>query len=843
MNEKGKIALDTSVRMKKDINFRNTILKNSKRLREKSNDDHINSKAIRESNFDRSAEKIFYKKIEKNKIIDSKINISIDFNSNITKKNNIRKKFFLDLNFDKTEEHSNPDTERTKDNINADEAINKLTIIKVNQNKNIKINLDNKENNIRKDNNQIEFENMRKNTNEVKPFYSRYIKQIFSDTKENQNLSNIKRKAIRKRSNSIRRIMNSLYYNSYSKEQEKSVIEEKPQLIEKINNVGIVKKIDYYKNNNNVPIIKKIIIKNKNSFLTKENNLNIIKIKRRKIENNEESNKSNTFLKKQNNIGKILKMNKDIYTFSTEENSVLTTNQNKEKKIKNQDDPRIIKVKKKYQYKPSKKINTNEKLMNNITSINHTINNIKLLKKTINNNDENKQNKNELQENKNKRNDKIIPIRMKYKQKTKLFIRNREAELINKNMNSDINENVFISNTEPKHIYNDSNISNAQENENIIIQFFDDIIELCNGIKEKTIFEVLIKKINKKYFIDYDKISFEINSLGIRNNFNYCFKYFCIILISFCFLSIEDNLYKTNFEKTHLLFIQFIYSSLNLIDCQNLNSRSIKYFLNEYNLFRKVSITQCTNSIIKLLFGEKKEYISLDNILKQLMKKVPSENIKDIIKIINKTILFCFNKIQYNKRYINSFYNINLYTKYFHNMDENNKKENYPCAPYIKTNMKKSFCLVLDLDETISHSIKINYGNYFFLRPGTIEFLNELSKFYEIIIFTSSPKEYADDILDKIDSSGDLISHRLYKPHVIFEKGKSVKKLELIGRDLNKIIFVDNLKYNAKYNLKNLYLIPSWTDDINDNELYKLGNKLKYIYESGKFNDDITKGL
>ena len=79
------------------------------------------------------------------------------------------------MNFDKTEEHSNPDTERTKDNINADEAINKLTIIKVNQNKNIKINLDSKENNIRKDNNQIEFENMRKNTNEVKPFYSRYI--------------------------------------------------------------------------------------------------------------------------------------------------------------------------------------------------------------------------------------------------------------------------------------------------------------------------------------------------------------------------------------------------------------------------------------------------------------------------------------------------------------------------------------------------------------------------------------------------------------------------------------------------------------------------------------------
>ena len=83
----------------------------------------------------------------------------------------------------------------------------------------------------------------------------------------------------------------------------------------------------------------------------------------------------------------------------------------------------------------------------------------------------------------------------------------------------------------------------------------------------------------------------------------------------------------------------------------------------------------------------------------------------------------------------------------------------------------------------------------------------------------------------------------LYKPHVIFERGKSVKKLNLIGRDLNKIIFVDNMKCNAKYNPKNLYLIPSWTDDIYDDELFKLKEKLKYIYCSGKFNDDITKAL
>ena len=51
------------------------------------------------------------------------------------------------------------------------------------------------------------------------------------------------------------------------------------------------------------------------------------------------------------------------------------------------------------------------------------------------------------------------------------------------------------------------------------------------------------------------------------------------------------------------------------------------------------------------------------------------------------------------------------------------------------------------------------------------------------------------------------------------------------------------MKSNAKYNPKNLYLIPSWTDDIFDNEMYKLKRKLKYICTSGKFNDDVTKGL
>jgi TFIIF-interacting CTD phosphatase-like protein len=248
----------------------------------------------------------------------------------------------------------------------------------------------------------------------------------------------------------------------------------------------------------------------------------------------------------------------------------------------------------------------------------------------------------------------------------------------------------------------------------------------------------------------------------------------------------------------------------------------------------------CTSSFIKLVFSEKIEYKPLKKALLQLITNILNESVDNIIKILNDTILFCFNNRAKERMYYHPFHR----KKSQFQLEENSKiSESSPSIPFIKSSMKKDFCLVLDIDETISHSLKLSFGYYFLLRPGAIDFLNELSNYYEIDIFTSSLRLYADFIIDKIDTNGNLISYRLYKNHVTYEKGKSIKKLNMIGRDLNKIIFVDNLKSNAKYNLKNLCHISSWTNDIYDKELIKLKNKLKYIATSGKYNDDITKGI
>ena len=281
--------------------------------------------------------------------------------------------------------------------------------------------------------------------------------------------------------------------------------------------------------------------------------------------------------------------------------------------------------------------------------------------------------------------------------------------------------------------------------------------------------------------------------------------------------------------------------------------------LNNYQM--NISIHRYSLTLINLLFDKKAEYLPLKQALEQLHSMVIKKDYIYILKIINESILFCYNSKSNTSSYIFPFFNFNnniitfkprkdkfnyndkSYNNYSTKTTSSRSPEKVQSIPFIKTPMKKKFCLVLDIDETISHTLKLNYGGYFLLRPGAIDFLEEVSKFYEIIIFTSSPKKYADKILDKIDTNGNYFSHRLYKHHVLYENGKTIKNLNLIGRDLAKTIFIDNLRSNAKYNLDNFCPITTWKSDIFDNRLIKLKDKLSYIATCGKFDDDITQGL
>lgn len=167
---------------------------------------------------------------------------------------------------------------------------------------------------------------------------------------------------------------------------------------------------------------------------------------------------------------------------------------------------------------------------------------------------------------------------------------------------------------------------------------------------------------------------------------------------------------------------------------------------------------------------------------------------------------------------------------------------NKPKPPFLPPKEKNvKYTLVLDMDETLIHTKEIQNGKSLFLeRPYCQEFLDEMDKHYEIVVFTAAVKEYADKILDSIDEKK-RISHRLYREHTRIEDFVSIKDMSLINRDLSKSIIIDNIASNFKLQPRNGIAISTWTDDPEDISLYNLIPVMKKLAVDGV--SDVRDGL
>ena len=508
-----------------------------------------------------------------------------------------------------------------------------------------------------------------------------------------------------------------------------------------------------------------------------------------------------------------------------------------------------------------------------------------------------------------------------------LILDNNGTLINNKNMiNSDINQATTIEfpnsqgelnkdNTIPVKIENDNNnqefkkeeeehiiIYSEKVSQELIILFYEKMIEILYNLSIRKNFITLVKSLNESYLYNINIKKYP-KTKETEEFFN-SFKYSSIIIICLIFLTKDIDLYNNSNKKIKENLEQFIYSCLEMTNMDIIVSLKI---LNFVGFSRKVkkSLYNCTNQIIKIIFKNKISYQNILNCLEQLLSKIDTESTIDIINKINNCILFYYNASTYtiinennncivitkrkksmmkksnisiknessfnsarilyksesfykgftqrNKKMKNKNRTLSLietmhknnYNNKTEKNNENKIKESNISAPFIKEEMPKNkkFCLVLDIDETISHLVKLPFGNYFLIRPGVIELLKELYIHYEIDIFTAALQHYADNILNKLDKNNEYFSHRLYRCHCNWEEGKSVKKLSLMGRDLNKIVFVDDIERNAKYNMKNLVLVSKWSDNLFDEEIINIKNKLKLIAESEKYDDDITVGL
>jgi carboxy-terminal domain RNA polymerase II polypeptide A small phosphatase len=111
---------------------------------------------------------------------------------------------------------------------------------------------------------------------------------------------------------------------------------------------------------------------------------------------------------------------------------------------------------------------------------------------------------------------------------------------------------------------------------------------------------------------------------------------------------------------------------------------------------------------------------------------------------------------------------------------------------------------------------------YVMKRPGVDNFLLEMSKFYEIIIYTASLNKYADPLLDLLDTHK-VVRSRLFRESCVYYEGSYVKDLSIINRDLSQTIIVDNSPNSYIFHPENAIDCSSFIDDPNDRELDQIG--------------------
>ena len=208
----------------------------------------------------------------------------------------------------------------------------------------------------------------------------------------------------------------------------------------------------------------------------------------------------------------------------------------------------------------------------------------------------------------------------------------------------------------------------------------------------------------------------------------------------------------------------------------------------------------------------------------------------------------CFNEVEENNN--NNIFEENINKN---NIEQDNNKKYL--LPEIKED--KKYSLILDLDETIIYSQrKFNYKvrktenrinkKKIILRPGLYEFLHEMKSLFELIVFSSGTPDYVDPIIKIIEKNEKYFDHILYRHHITLdENGNNIKNLDLIGRDISKVIIIDDIpRYFSLHKQNGINIKPFCGNILSDTKTLKaLSTILKQIRIDADESNDIRISL
>ncbi|XP_063138981.1 carboxy-terminal domain RNA polymerase II polypeptide A small phosphatase 1-like [Rattus norvegicus] len=110
---------------------------------------------------------------------------------------------------------------------------------------------------------------------------------------------------------------------------------------------------------------------------------------------------------------------------------------------------------------------------------------------------------------------------------------------------------------------------------------------------------------------------------------------------------------------------------------------------------------------------------------------------------------------------------------------------------------------------------------YVLKRPHVDEFLQRMGELFESVLFTASLARYANPVADLLDKWG-AFRAKLFRESCVFHRGNYVKDLSRLGRDLRRVLILDNSPASYVFHPDNAVPVASWVDNMSDTELHDL---------------------
>ena len=100
-------------------------------------------------------------------------------------------------------------------------------------------------------------------------------------------------------------------------------------------------------------------------------------------------------------------------------------------------------------------------------------------------------------------------------------------------------------------------------------------------------------------------------------------------------------------------------------------------------------------------------------------------------------------------------------------------------------------------------------------------------------------------MINELDKNKEYVDHRVYRDSCVVSNGLYIKDLRVLGRDLNKVVIIDNAVISFGFQLDNGIPILPFYDDYSDDCLYKISSYLKYLscVEDMRFANNAKFGL